>query len=156
MRSVTDVRSSWLPPTGSCATASRLSAPAPKGRSGSSTSCDRAPGRGSGFVILLFYYAAMGVRPSPVSHRSVGTGVRPRHGADPKVAEADPVTSLGRCREPLVSGEREAAGSVLALPDGDSLVDGEVSVLESEHAGCEVEQPRACAGWGDEPLSVLP
>jgi hypothetical protein len=56
----------------------------------------------------------------------------------------------------LVSGEREAAGSVLALPDGDNLVDGEVSVLESERAGCEVEQPRACAGWGDEPLSVLP
>src|SRR5450759_4964694 len=66
------------------------------------------------------------------------------------------VTSLGRCREPLVSGKRKAAGSVLALPDGDNLVDGEVSVLESEHAGCEVEQPRACAGWGDEPLSVLP
>ena len=66
------------------------------------------------------------------------------------------MTSLGRCREPLVSGERKAAGSVLALPDGDNLVDGEVSVLESEHAGCEVEQPRACAGWGDEPLSVLP
>ena len=40
--SVTGVRSSWLPPTGSCATASRLSAPAPRGRSGSSTSCDRA------------------------------------------------------------------------------------------------------------------
>lgn len=43
MRSVTGVRSSWLPPTGSCATESRLSAPAPKGRCGSSTSCDRAP-----------------------------------------------------------------------------------------------------------------
>jgi hypothetical protein len=40
------------------------------------------------------------------------------------------VTSLGRCREPLVSGEREAAGSVLALADCDNLVDGEVSVLE--------------------------
>src|ERR1019366_3458435 len=66
------------------------------------------------------------------------------------------VTSLGRCREPLVSGQWKAACSVLALPDGDNLVDGEVSVLESEHAGCEVEQPRACSGWGDESLSVLP
>ena len=66
------------------------------------------------------------------------------------------MTSLGRCREPLVSGERKAAGSVLALPDGDNLVDGEVSVLESEHANCEVEQPRACSGWGDELLRVLP
>ena len=75
--------------------------------------------------------------------RFAGTGVRPRRRAGPKVAEADPATSLGRCGEPLVSGERKAAGSVLVLPDCDNLVDGEVSVLESEHAGCEVEQPRA-------------
>jgi len=27
----------------------------------------------------------------PVTDRSAGTGVRPRHGADPKVAEADPM-----------------------------------------------------------------
>lgn len=52
-RSVTGVRSSWLPPTGSCATASRLSAPAPKVRCGSSTSCDRAPDRLSGFATVL-------------------------------------------------------------------------------------------------------
>ena len=56
----------------------------------------------------------------------------------------------------MFSGEREVAGSVLALPDCDNLVDGEVSVLESERAGCEVEQPRACSGWGDELLRVLP
>src|ERR1035437_2645361 len=107
--------------------------------------------------------SAAGRRSPPLWHpavsvedRSAGTGVRPRHGADPKVAEADPVTSLGRCREPLVSGERKAAGSVLALPAGYNLVDGEFSVLESEPAGCKVEQPRVCAGWGDESLSVLP
>src|SRR5450756_2208233 len=66
------------------------------------------------------------------------------------------VTSLGRCREPLVSGERQIAGSVLALPDCDNLVDGEVAVLESERAGCEVEQPGACSRCGNELLRVLP
>src|ERR1035437_334897 len=86
-----------------------------------------------------------------------GNGGQAKTRGGPKCGRGRPgVTSLGRCGEPLVSGERQAAGSVLALPDGDNLVDGEVCVLESEHAGCEVEQPRACAGWGDEPLSVLP
>jgi hypothetical protein len=65
-------------------------------------------------------------------------------------------TSLGRCGQPLASGERNVARSVLALPDRDNLVDGEVSVLESERAGCEVEQPRTCSGWGDELLCLLP
>ena len=64
--------------------------------------------------------------------------------------------SLGRCGEPFASGERQIAGSVLALPDCDNLVDGEVAVLEGERAGCEVEQPGACSGWGDELLRVLP
>src|SRR5674476_925569 len=38
-------------------------------------------------------------------------------------------TSLGRRVEPLASGEREVAGSLLVLPDCDNLVDGEVAVL---------------------------
>ena len=65
-------------------------------------------------------------------------------------------TSSGRCVQPLASSEREAAGSVLALADCDNLVDGEVSVLEGQRAGCEVEQPRACSRWGHELLRVLP
>ena len=45
---------------------------------------------------------------------------------------------------------------MLALPDCDNLVDGDVAVLESLRAGCEVEQPGACSGWGDELLRLLP
>jgi impB/mucB/samB family C-terminal domain len=64
------------------------------------------------------------------------------------VAEADPVRPpSGCCGEPLVSGERKVAGSVLALSDCDNLVDGDVPLCESERTDCESRHVRA-RDWG--------
>ena len=74
----------------------------------------------------------------------------------PNPSRCDFTRALPRCSEPLASGQRQVAGSVLALLDCENLVDGEVAVLETQRAGCEVEQPGACSGWGDESLHHFP
>jgi len=77
-------------------------------------------------------------------------------GRGPGPARFPGPTSSGRRGEPLASDPGTPTGSVVDLSDCQDLVDGEVSMLEGERAGGEVEQPRARPGRADELLRLLP